>query len=199
MRRLEMIAVMVATALVAVPSWAGASDSASVGSKAPAFSLKDQDGNTVRLADFAGKVVVLEWINPDCPFVKRHAAAGTMRSLATRFAEKGVVWLGVNSTHYMDAKASAAFRKANSLPYPVLVDSSGEVGRAYGAKTTPHMFVIDASGVLVYSGAIDDDPRGTHGQGASNYVARALDELLDGKTVSVSNTIPYGCSVKYAK
>ena len=135
MRHLATISVVVLAAMAAVPTWAG--DGATVGSKAPAFSLQDQDGKTVQLADFAGKVVVLEWINPDCPFVKRHAEAGTMRDLATRYAGKGVVWLGVNSTHSMDAAGSAAYRKGSSLPYPILVDRSGEVGHAYGAKTTP--------------------------------------------------------------
>jgi len=197
MRRVAMI--LVVAAVACVPSWAGANDSATVGSKAPAFSLLDQDGKTVRIEDYAGKVVVLEWVNPDCPFVKRHAAAGTMRDLASRYADKGVVWLGINSTHYMNASASAAFRTASSLPYPILVDSGGEVGRAYGARTTPHMFIIDARGVLVYDGAIDDDPRGSNAEGSSNYVARALDELLEGKTVTVTSTTAYGCSVKYAR
>lgn len=197
MRTTTMISLMVLALTVAFTTWAG--EGATVGSKAPAFSLQDQDGKAVKLEDFKGKVVVLEWVNPDCPFVVRHAKAGTMRDLATRYADRGVVWLGVNSTHYMDAAGSAKFRTESSLPYPILVDASGDVGRAYGAKTTPHMYIVDREGAVVYAGGIDDDPRGDKGKGATNHVAAALDQLLAGKPVAVSSTTPYGCSVKYAK
>ena len=170
----------------------------SAGETAADFTLEDTEGNSVSLADFKGKVVVLEWINPDCPFVQRHYEAGTMKGLAERYATKGVVWLAVNSTHYMDAATSEKWRAKYGLAYPILVDRSGEVGRLYDAATTPHMFVIDGSGGVVYEGAIDDDPRGKS-ESPVDYVARALDELLAGKTVSVSETKPYGCSVKYPK
>ena len=188
---------MIATSLL-VPAAALAGEGVVVGSRAPDFELADQAGATVRLQDLAGKVVVLEWVNPDCPFVKRHAAAGTMRDLAARYGARGVVWLGVNSTSYMTADDSAKFLSANSLTYPILVDRSGEVGRAYGARTTPHLFVIDARGNIAYQGAIDDDPRGKKGGEVVNYVAQALDELLAGRPVAVSETTPYGCSVKYS-
>jgi peroxiredoxin len=178
---------------------AAAAGGVAVGAPAPDFTLPDQSGASVSLKAQAGKVVVLEWVNPDCPFVKRHAAAGTMRELATRYAARGVVWLGVNSTSYMSAEDSAKYRAASSLPYPILVDQAGTVGKLYGARTTPHLFVIDATGKVAYQGAIDDDPRGDKGEGAVNHVAQALDELLAGRPATVPETAPYGCSVKYAK
>jgi peroxiredoxin len=184
-------------AVAALPAIAG--DGASVGAEAPDFTLAGTAGNKVSLSDFAGKVVVLEWLNPDCPFVQRHYKAGTMKSLAAKYAGKGVVWLTINSTHYMDAAANAKFKASHDLPYTILVDQSGEVGHLYGAKTTPHMYIIDADGMLVYMGAIDDDPRGTKGNAATNYVAAALDQVLAGNAVTVAETKPYGCSVKYKK
>jgi peroxiredoxin len=168
-----------------------------VGDAAPDFTLADTEGTPVSLSDFEGKVVVLEWLNPDCPFVQRHYKAGTMKKLASAYAGKGVVWLTINSTHYMDAAANAKFKAANDLPYPILVDQSGKVGHLYGAKTTPHMYLIDGGGKLVYIGAIDDDPRGNRDQPATNYVAAALDQILAGKAVTIAETKPYGCSVKY--
>jgi peroxiredoxin len=180
--------------LAAAPAAAGVE----VGKAAPAFTLEDEAGTAVSLADFKGKVVVLEWLNPDCPFVQRHYKAGTMKSLAITYGAKGVVWLTVNSTNYMDAAANAKFKQANELPYPILVDQDGTVGHLYGAQTTPHMYVIDADGTLAYMGAIDDDPRGG-GEQPQNYVAAALDELLAGKAVTTAETTPYGCSVKYKK
>jgi peroxiredoxin len=187
----------VAILAVAVPTAAG--DGVAVGAAAPDFTLMDTAGEKVNLSDFEGKVVVLEWLNPDCPYVKRHYKAGTMKRLATTYGDKGVVWLTVNSTHYMDADANAKFKAANDLPYTILVDQDGTVGHLYGAKTTPHMYIIDGSGKLVYMGAIDDDPSGGKGDGATNYVAAALDELLAGKAVTTAETKPYGCSVKYKK
>lgn len=169
-----------------------------VGQKAPDFKLQDQHGNTVALSDFAGKVRVLEWTNPDCPFVQRHYRAGTMKKLAARLADEGVVWLTVNSTHYMDRAADAKFAAAHGLAVPVLDDHEGTVGRLYGATTTPDMFVIDADGTVVYSGAIDDDPRGAK-EHATNYVAEAVAATLAGTPVATAETQSYGCSVKYAK
>ncbi len=169
-----------------------------VGGAAPDFTLTDTAGNEVSLSDFEGKVVVLEWLNPDCPFVVRHYKAGTMKSLAEKYGEKDVVWLTINSTNYMDAEANAKFKAANQLPYPILVDQDGAVGHLYDAKTTPHMYIIDGAGKIVYMGAIDDDPRGGSDKPA-NYVAAALDEVLAGKAVTTAETTPYGCSVKYKK
>jgi peroxiredoxin len=183
----------------APPAVAPAAAAASVGAAAPAFSLSDQSGKKVSLSDYSGSVVVLEWINPDCPFVQRHAKAKTMATLAQKYGDKGIVWLGINSTNYMNADTNRKWVDDNSLPYAVLDDRAGEVGRSYGARTTPHMFIIDKSGTLVYQGAIDDDPQGTKGGSALNYVDAALAEVLAGKAVSAPQTKAYGCSVKYAK
>jgi peroxiredoxin len=172
---------------------------ATVGQPAPGFTLKDQDGAEVDLARLRGKIVVLEWTNPDCPFAQRHAEAKTMSTLADRYRGKGVVWLGVDSTSYLDAARDRTWRSEHKLPYPVLDDHKGTVGTAYGAKTTPHMFVIDGTGTVVYEGAIDDDATGDKGKQARNYVAEALDEVTGGQPVKLAETKPYGCSVKYAK
>ncbi len=166
------------------------------GSAAPAFTLTDQDGKSVSLADHAGKIVVLEWINPDCPFSRRHQERGTMKALAARYAPRGVIWLAVNSTHYWTADKNKQWAQKNTLPYPLLTDSPGTVGKAYDAKTTPDMRVIDPKGAIAYMGAIDDDPGGKK-DSPTNYVAQALDELLAGKDVSTPRTRSYGCSVKY--
>ena len=186
---------------IAVAGAAAAGSGVDVGDKAPEFTLKDTAGHEVSLADFEGKVVVLEWTNPDCPFVKRHYQEGTMKNLASESSESmGVVWLTINSTNYMDAAANAEWAKKEGITWPVLVDQDGAVGHAYGAVTTPHMFVIDAEGTVVYEGAIDDDPRGNKEAGArTNYVSDALADVAAGTPVSVPETTPYGCSVKYKK
>ena len=180
---------------------AAAGPGVDVGDTAPGFTLKDTAGREVSLADFKGKVVVLEWTNPDCPFVQRHYKEGSMKNLTSAYSESmGVVWLTINSTNYMDAAANAGFVKAEGITWPVLVDQDGTVGHAYGAATTPHMFVIDAKGTVVYNGAIDDDPRGNMEAGArTNYVSDALNDIAAGKAVSNPETKPYGCSVKYKK
>lgn len=172
---------------------------AQINQPAPGFTLKDQDGKEVSLAGLRGKVVVLEWTNPDCPFVQRHYKAGTMATLADRFRDRGVVWLAVNSTHSGEAAKDRAWRQQQGFVHPVLDDRLGTVGKAYGAKTTPNVFVIDRSGVLVYQGAIDDDAAGAKRSGAHNYVADALEDLTAGKAVRVAETKQYGCSVKYAQ
>jgi peroxiredoxin len=191
----RVLGVLVMTAAVALPVAAGAAG-AGVGDQAPDFTLADQNGDQVKLSAIQG-VRVLEWVNPDCPFVQRHYTAGTMKSLAAAYSGRGVTWLTINSTNYMDRAANQQFHDANALPQPILVDQDGTVGKLYGAQTTPHMFVIDASGRIVYAGAIDDDPRGAKGAGAVNYVSAALDELLAGRPVTTTATKPYGCSVKY--
>ena len=170
---------------------------ADIGRNAPAFRAEDQDGRTVKLSDYTGKIVVLEWINPECPFVRRHAEEGTMRTLAQRYREKGVVWLGVNTSRSSDAAANRAWALKNKLDYPILDDASSAIARAYAAKATPHMFVIDKGGKLAYGGAIDNDRDGDKGEARVNYVAKALDELLAGKPVSIPETSAYGCPVKY--
>ena len=164
---------------------------------APDFTLTDQKGDTVKLSDFKGKVVVLEWTNPGCPFVQRHYKAGTMAGLAKSYAEKGVVWLAISSTYNINREDDAAWAEKQQIAYPVLGDHDGKVARAYGAKTTPHMFVIDASGNIAYQGAIDNDASGEKKEGVVNYVAQALDAVLAGAPVAIPETRSYGCSVKY--
>ena len=162
------------------------------------FSLPDQVGKTVKLDDFRGKIVVMEWLNPECPFVKRHGEAGTMKRLAEKYARQGVVWLGINSTHFQDQVDNRAWIAKSKLTYPVLTDADGKVGKAYGAKTTPFMTVIDAHGKIAYQGAIDDDADGEKEGAALNYVDQALTQLLGGAAVSMAQVKSYGCAVKYA-
>jgi len=197
---IKIMKTMTLIAILAVAGGAAAGPGVDVGDKAPGFTLNDSAGKKVSLADFKGQVVVLEWTNPDCPFVKRHYQEGSMKNLTSAYSESGVVWLTINSTNYMDAEANAAFAKKEGIGWPVLVDQDGTVGHAYGAATTPHMYIIDAKGTVVYEGAIDDDPRGNMEAGArTNYVSQALNELATGKAVSTPETKPYGCSVKYKK
>jgi peroxiredoxin len=152
----------------------------------------------VSLANYSGKTVVLEWVNPDCPFVQRHYRAGTMSALAAKYGAKGVVWLAVNSTNSMSRSDNTRWAASNGLPYPILDDHEGEVGRLYGARTTPHIFIIDKTGTLVYKGGIDDDPDGKKQGSAVNYADKALEEVVNGRSVSTPETKPYGCAVKYA-
>lgn len=195
MKRLFPMMAMVALVIAPGVLLAGG---AGVGDPAPDFTLEDQDGHPVTLSKIEG-VRVIEWVNPDCPFVQRHYKAGTMKHLASAYRDRGVTWLTINSTNYMDRAADKKFHDSHGLPQPILLDQDGTVGHLYGAATTPHMFVIDSRGTIVYRGAIDDDPRGSKGEAATNYVAAALDAVLAGKPVSVSETRPYGCSVKYKK
>ena len=167
-----------------------------IGQTAPNFTLLDQSGNPVRLKDYEGKVVVLEWTNPGCPYVVRHYGEGTMKKLQEKWSNHDVQWLTINSTNYMGKDDNAAFAQEHGLSWPVLTDSSGRVGRAYGAKTTPHLFVIDKAGKVAYQGAIDDDPRGEKDTRVQ-YVHQALRALEDGGTPPTAGTKPYGCSVKY--
>jgi len=172
------------------------------GKKAPDFTLSSFDGKTVRLADLHGKVVVLEWFNFECPFSKYHyATKSTMTDLAKKYADKGVVWLAINSTNHTKPEPNIAFAKQHNIPYPILDDRDGKVGHAYGAKTTPHMIVIDRRGNIVYDGAIDNAPLGkvTGGGKYVNYVDQVLAALTAGKRMEPKTTKPYGCSVKYAK
>lgn len=189
-----------------VMSFGGAHAAAVVGEPAPAFSAVDVRGKTVSLADFKGKHVVLEWVNPGCPFVVKHYGAANMQATQKKAVDQGVVWLAVNSTakdagDYRTPQAMAAWmqtQKAHATT--TLMDEDGKVGRAYGARTTPHMYVIDPAGKLVYAGAIDSKATANPADiaGATNHVNAALAEALAGKPVSVASTRPYGCSVKYS-
>jgi peroxiredoxin len=166
---------------------------------APDFELTSHDGETtVRLSDYRGQIVVLEWFNEECPFVVRHHKPdrNTMMELADRYAEHDVVWLAINSTSHATVESNAKIAEKWEITYPILDDSAGDVGRAYGARTTPHMYIIDAEGHLVYQGAIDSDPRGRDAE-ATNYVDQVLGEMLADETVTVNYTRPYGCTVKY--
>jgi peroxiredoxin len=168
--------------------------------KAPPFSLKSFDDKTISLSDYNGKIVVLEWLNLDCPYVKYHYdTANTMVELANKYKDKNVVWLAVNSTSNTTDQANIEFAQKHKLPYPILDDRSGKVGLSYGAMTTPQMFVIDAAGNIVYQGAIDNSPLGSIKENVVNYVDKALEELTSGKKVSIVSNKPYGCSVKYAR
>jgi len=181
---------------------AGASATATlakIGATAPQFTLIDQNGKEVSLSDFAGKVVVLEWTNPQCPVVQRHYAARTMTTLQKQYAPQGVVWIGINSTHDVTNAQDLAWVNQQGITWSVLNDASGATGHAYGAKSTPGMFIIDKAGKLVYSGAIDNDPQGDLTTGKINYVAKALDEVLAGKAVTIAETKSYGCAVHYAQ
>lgn len=197
-----------ALAAVALPliSLSPAAHAATVGQAAPPFEVKGVSGKTVRLADFRGKHVVLEWTNPGCPFVVKHYGAQNMQALQKEFTAKGVVWLSVSSmapgtTEYLAPAALAAKYKAwGASASDLLIDESGAVGKAYAAKTTPHMFVVDPKGTLVYAGGIDDKRSANPAdlKDAKNHVRAALDESLAGKAVSVPTAAPYGCSIKYA-
>jgi len=169
---------------------------AEVGQSAPDFTLRDETGASHALHQYRGKVVVLEWTNPECPFVQRHYADKTMQKTLAAFAGKPVVWLVIDSSHFNTPEKSTAWKQQQGFLPPVLQDESGTVGHAYGAKTTPHMFVVDAQGTLRYAGAVDDDPHGRN-PSAVNYVRQAVDAVLSGQTVPVTTSAPYGCSVKY--
>jgi peroxiredoxin len=176
-----------------------------VGEPAPGFEGVDTGGNVHRLADYRGKTVVLEWTNHDCPYVRKHYGAGNMQAQQREAAAQGVVWLSIISSapgkqgHVSPEEAGELTRKRKAAPLAVILDSEGRIGRAYHARTTPHMFIIDASGVLVYMGGMDsistaspdDIPQ------ATQYIRVALQELAAGKPVSTPVTRPYGCSVKY--
>lgn len=179
---------------------------AAVDQKAPDFSLTGIDGKAYKLSDFKGKYVVLEWNNVDCPFVKKHYASGNMQGLQKKYTDKGVVWLTICSSaegkqgYYESAALQEKAKESKFSSTAYLRDADGAVGRTYGAKTTPHMFVINPEGVLIYAGAIDDKPSPDPKDiaGASNYVASCLDESMAGKAVAAKSSTPYGCGVKYA-
>ena len=180
--------------------------SVETGAQAPAFSVVDASGATRTLTEFRGRTVVLEWTNHGCPYVQKHYGAGAMQALQQEATASGVVWLQVISSAqgeqgYLDgAGARARVATDNAHPTATLLDASGVMGRAYGARNTPHMFVINGEGVLVYQGAIDDRPsaRPSTLEGANNYVRAALADVAAGRAVRVAETTPYGCSVKYA-
>lgn len=191
-----------ALALSAGPALAAAT----VGQAAPNFTAVDASGKSVRLADFKGRHVVLEWVNPGCPYVRRHYDSANMQGTQKEATAQGVVWLAVNSTaqdagDYLTPAAMTQWMQTQrAAATATLMDADGQVGRAYGARTTPHMYVVNPAGTLVYAGAIDDQPRASLADTpkANNHVKVALAESLAGKAVSTPSTRAYGCSVKYS-
>ncbi len=175
------------------------------GSIAPDFKLSDSNGKIHTLADYKGKHVVLEWTNHLCPFVKKYYDHGDMQAIQKKFTKKDVVWLSIISSapekqgHVNNDEANKLINDRNCSPTAVLLDSSGTVGKKYRAKTTPHMYLINPDGILVYQGAIDSirSVDTSDIANADNYIVSALTESMQGKIVSISNTTPYGCSVKY--
>lgn len=196
----------VALVLAAVLALTLSASGARVGSPAPAFTGIDAHGHTHRLSDYRGKYVVLEWTNKDCPFTRKQYDSGNMQALQKRWTAKGVVWLTILSSAkgeqgYMTASEENAWiARIRADPTAAILDPSGTIGHAYEAKTTPHMYVIDPTGKLIYDGAIDDHPTTDVADvpKSKNYVSAALTQALAGRPVSVNHTRPYGCSVKYA-
>ncbi|MGQ0511756.1 MAG: thioredoxin family protein [Betaproteobacteria bacterium] len=176
-----------------------------VGQPAPDFTLSDVSGKPVKLSDQKGKFVVLEWVNPECPYVQKHYNSANMPNLQKEFGAKSVTWLAINSTRqgHSEFKSpeemTAWMKKTGGAPAATLLDRDSKVGKLYGAVTTPHMYVIDPKGTLVYVGAIDDkrSTRESDVKTAKNFVRVALGEAMAGKPVSTANTSPYGCSIKY--
>jgi peroxiredoxin len=178
---------------------------AEIGKSAPNFTLPDSNGISHSLSDYEGKIVVLEWLNHGCPFVGKHYNSGNMQKLQKAYTDKGVIWFSIISSapgkqgYCTPEEANEITAEKHAAPTAVLLDPEGTVGKLYGAKTTPHMFIIGKDGKLVYNGGIDDI-RSTNVEDiakAKNYVQMALDELLAGKEVTVKTSQPYGCSVKY--
>lgn len=183
-----------------------AAASVETGAQAPAFSVRDANGATRTLAEFRGRMVILEWTNHGCPYVRKHYDAGNMQALQRDATADGIVWLQVISSApgeqgYLDGPgALARVRTDNASPTATLLDPTGVMGRAYGARNTPQMFIISPQGVVLYQGAIDDRPsaRPATLEGANNYVRAALADIEAGRPVQTAETTPYGCSVKYA-
>jgi len=193
-------ALAVSLAFIAPPTLA-----ATPGQRAPDFALPDLSGKTVELSGLKGQYVVLEWVNPECPYVRKHYNSGNMPALQKDFGAKSVVWLAINSTNAghsefkSPAQMGAWMKEKGGSPAATLIDSDSKVGKLYGARTTPHMYIIDPNGVLIYAGAIDDK-RSTSLEDvkvAKNYVRAALGEAMEGRPVSTASTSPYGCTVKY--
>lgn len=178
-----------------------------VGQPAPAFTAKDADGKTRSLAEFKGKTVVLEWTNDGCPYVQKHYRSGNMQGLQTSASKDGVVWLTLISSApgkqgYLDAGEAKGWKASNGAgSSALLLDPAGQVGHAYAAKTTPHMYIVDEAGKLVYMGGIDDKPTADPAslKGAKNYVSAALSDIKAGRAVTTAVSKPYGCTIKYSE
>jgi hypothetical protein len=200
-------AIAAAAALTAGALIAGSADAAvETGAQAPAFSVQDATGATRTLSEFAGQTIILEWTNRDCPYVRKHYNSGNMQALQQQATGEGIVWLSVISSapgqqgHLTGPAAAAHASSVNAAPTAILLDPSGAMGHAYGARNTPQMFIINGQQRVVYQGAIDNRPSANPAslQGATNYVSGALADLRAGRPVQVAETTPYGCTVKYA-
>ena len=185
---------------------AAQTDQADIGEPAPDFTLEAADGETHSLSDFEGKYVVLEWLNFECPFVGKHYGSGNMQALQEKYTDEGVVWLSIVSSapgkqgYYPPKEMIEQKKKYNGNMTAILMDPDGEIGKTYGATVTPHMYVINPDGELVYRGGIDDKPTTDEAdiEGATNYVDRALTAVMNGEEVSPKQAKPYGCTIKYA-
>jgi len=181
------------------------SQQAKLNEVAPGFTLKDSFEKEYSLSDFEGKIIVLEWINFECPFVKKHYNSNNMQNLQEKYTKDGIIWLAVCSSaknkqgNFSNDEINRRSENLKTKYLAYLIDENGNVGKMYGAKTTPHMYIINKEGKLVYAGGIDDKPTTDIDdiESAKNYVSAALDELLDGKAVSLQSSTSYGCSVKY--
>ena len=206
MPNLKMTAAALATFATLGLAATGVAASATVGQSAPAFTVSDTTGKAVSLADFKGKHVVLEWVNPGCPFVVKHYSSANMQGTQKEATAKGVVWLTVSSTapdasdYKKPADLASWMQGQKAAATATLMDDDGKLGKAYGARTTPHMYIVDPAGTLVYAGGIDDKPssKASDIPTSKNYVKAALAETLAGKAVTQASTKPYGCSVKYS-
>lgn len=204
--RKSVLAGLACAGLVLASGSAIAQNAPKIGAPAPAFQAVDADGKMRSLSEFAGKTVILEWTNHDCPYVKKHYNSATMQTLQKDMAKEGIVWLSVISSpvgeqgHVDGAAAKELSVKRDAAPAAILLDPNSKVARAYGATTTPHMYIVDPNGTLAYMGAIDDKPSASAASldGAKSYVRQAVAELKAGKPVSEAATRAYGCAVKYA-
>ena len=202
MRILKITVILLSLMVASVPAlYAGVT----IGQKAPDFTLMDSNNQRHYLSNYQGKYVVLEWVNYDCPFTKKHYDSHNMQNLQKEYTQKGVVWLSINSSeegkqgHFSAQQVNDLIKAKAAAPTAYLFDAKGGVGRIYGAKTTPHMFIVDTKGKVIYQGAIDDKPTPDLADisRAHNYVKAALDEVLAGKDVTTPMTTSYGCGVKY--
>jgi hypothetical protein len=199
------IAALAIVAMMTAPLSQAKAEGAVVGKPAPDFTGTDTNGKSHKLSDFKGKTVVLEWTNPECPFVVKHYSVGNMQKLQADATKDGVVWLSIASSadgkegYMTGAQANTYMTEQKSTPTARILDPSGEIGKLYGAKTTPHMFIVDAQGTLAYAGAIDDNDSFSSDtiKDAKNYITAALQNIKDGKPVETASTKPYGCGVKY--
>jgi peroxiredoxin len=202
---MRTLKILLAATLIAACGSTTAAAAPKIGEPAPEFTLQGADGKSYALSSFKGKHVILEWTNHECPFVKKHYDSGNMQSHQKELTAKGAVWLSVVSSapgkqgHVDAAKATELTQSRKASPTAVLLDPSGDVGRKYDAKTTPHMYIVAPDGKLVYMGGIDSIPSADKGDiaKATPYVKVALNEAMAGKPVSNASTKPYGCAIKY--